>query len=828
MKQTIFAYLFLIVFLILFPTQTKAAWQTVGNAATHTKIANGIVLNTTSGAKVEITFFTPEVVRVRLAAKGILERSSSYAIDTSVDRHTPIANVKETRSTIEISNPIGTKVVIKKLNCLISVYDANGNLVVEDDAARPLSFNKENGAAETSKKRTNIELYYGFGEKALPISRHEQNMVMWNTDTFAYPPGLDPIYQSIPFFIALNQGKAYGIFLNNTHRTYFDMGKRDPASYTFGAPGGELDYFVFTGGKERTPSKVLFDYTELTGRTQLPPIWALGNQQSRWSYSPESKVREVANKFKENKIPLDVIYLDIDYMDGYRVFTWDKERFPDPKKLIADLREQGIRTVLIIDPGIKVDEKYHAYRDGVEKGMFVKTADGKELHANVWPGVCAFPDFTSKKVREWFGSFYQQHLDEGVSGFWNDMNEPGVFIPDALNEPKHYHHPLKTFPLDAKHEGDGVNGTHSRYHNVYGMQMARSTFEGVKKLRPEQRPFVLTRAGFAGIQRFSAVWTGDNQATWDHLAMTIPMLTNLSVSGVTFVGADVGGFTGNPSKELYARWLQAAALTPFLRSHSEVASNPQEPYSFGDDYTKINRSTIELRYRFLPYLYTLFYAQERDGKPVMRPLWFEYPNDIKTYLIDDQYLVGRDLLVAPVLKEGRTKRDVYFPAGDDWVDWHTGTRYKGGTTAPIQAPIDRLPLFVRVGAVIPTQPAIKNTDAMKDADITLVVAAGIEPSKTIESRLFQDAGDGYDYKLARNWRTVRIEHKQGSIKINRVGYAGNFQPIKYIEAIGFSGKVKEVLIDGKPSTKFDVDESDKKLKITLPNDEVKEVIVVRQ
>lgn len=827
MRKSLVLFFVFTVF-VLIPSQTNAAWQNVGRVTGYTKQTNGIVLSTTSGAKVSVIFFQPEVVRVRLASKGFFERDFSYAIDYSLDRHTALSNVHERRDIIELSNPLGTKIIIHRQNCLINIYDKDGKAVVLDDSAYPMSFNKESGAAEVSKKRTDVELYYGFGEKAMPMSRHNQSMVMWNTDTFAYPPGLDPIYQSIPFFIALKEGKAYGIFLNNTHRTYFDMGKQDPMRYTFGVPDGELDYFVFTGSKERSPSNVLKDYSDLTGRTPLPPIWALGNQQSRWSYTPESKVREIASKFRENKIPLDVIYLDIDYMDGFRVFTWNKERFPDPKKMISDLRSQGIRTVLIIDPGIKVDEKYNVYRDGVEKGVFVKTADGKELHANVWPGVCAFPDFTDKKAREWFGSFYQQHLVEGISGFWNDMNEPGVFIPSDVNEPNTYHHPRKTFALDSKHNGDGFPGTHSRYHNIYGMQMARSTFEALRKLNTQLRPFVLTRAGFSGVQRFSAVWTGDNQATWDHLALTIPMLTNLSVSGVPFVGADVGGFTGNPSGELYARWLQAASLTPFLRSHSELASNAQEPYAFGDEFTKINRTTIEQRYKLLPYLYTLFYQHERDGKPVMRPIWFEYPQDIKTYLIEDEFLVGKDLLVAPVVKEGRTKRSVYFPTGDDWLDWHTGTRYKSGTYAVVDAPIDRLLFFIRVGSVIPTQSVIQNTDEMKNAPITLIVAAGIEADKTEESKLFQDAGDGYDYKLAKNWREVRIEHKRGIIKINRFGYAGNFQPIKYIEVIGFSGQLKEIRIDGKPSTDFVIDEAAMKLKIILPHDNVKEVIVVRQ
>jgi alpha-glucosidase len=616
---------------------------------------------------------------------------------------------------------------------------------------------------------------------------------MWNTDTYGYPRGLDPIYQSIGFYIALRQensaqgtqptggtqgaqasaatqptrprrGVAYGLFFDNTSRAYFDMGKTDTARVTFGAPGGELNYYVFTGGKERTPKNVLHDYTELTGRAPLPPVWALGNQQSRWSYYPEARVREVARGFRESRIPADVIYLDIDYMDGFRVFTWNRERFPDPAKMISDLREQGFRVVVIIDPGIKVDPNYFAYKDGQSGGHFVKNADGSELHATVWPGVCAFPDFTDPRAREWFGSLYKKNLDEGIAGFWNDMNEPGVFLSEETPKPDIYHHPSKTFPLDARHAGDGEPGAHARYHNVYGMQMARSTFEGLKKLRPDARPFVLTRAGYAGVQRYSAVWTGDNVASWDHLRLSLTMLLNLGVSGVPLIGSDVGGFSGNPTPELYARWLQAAALSPFLRSHSEAGSNPHEPYSFGEEFTRINRASVELRYRLLPYLYTLFREHTQTGAPVMRPLWFEYPDDARTYLIEDQYLVGRDLLVAPVVRESVTKRGVYFPAGDDWVDWWTGKTYRGGTDAEVEAPLDRLPLFARAGAVIPTQPVVQHTGEMRGLELLLVVVRGGEGV----SSFYEDAGEGYDYARGGS-RTTTATLRGDTLHLARAG-----------------------------------------------------------
>jgi alpha-glucosidase len=816
------------------PQGARAAWRALGDVRAVARQADGVVLTLTSGARVSVTFRDIETVRVRLAPTGVFERDFSYAVE-SKDRKTVAAKVTETRDEIRISSLNGTTVVVRRRPFLVTVLDPEGRTVVEDDPARPHSFDPDTGAVECSKRRVEWETYYGLGEKAgVTLSRDTQQFVMWNTDTYGYPRGLDPIYQSIGFYTALRyepprpgampgpaptraRGLAYGLFLDNTSRTYFDMGKTDPSRVTFGAASGELNYYVFTGGRERTPKAVLGDYTGLTGRTPLPPLWALGNQQSRWSYYPEARVREVARGFRESKIPADVIYLDIDYMDGFRVFTWNRERFPDPRKLISDLRAQGFRVVVIIDPGIKLDPEYHAYKSGQAGGHFVKNADGSELHASVWPGVCAFPDFTDARAREWFGSLYRGHLDEGIAGFWNDMNEPGVFLSDQTPKPDTYHHPMKTFPFGARHAGDGAAGTHARYHNVYGMQMARSTFEGLKRLRPDARPFVLTRAGYAGVQRYSAVWTGDNVASWDHLRLSIPMLVNLGVSGVPFVGSDVGGFSGNPSPELYARWLQAAALTPFLRSHSEAGSNPHEPYSYGDDFTRINRASVELRYRLLPYLYTLFREHTETGAPVMRPLWFEYPDDQRTYTIDDEYLVGRDLLVAPVVRESARKRGVYFPAGDDWVDWWTGKRYEGGKDAEVEAPLNRLPLFARVGAAVPTIPVVQHTAERFTVGLTVVVV----PGKDGETQIFQDSGDGYVYG---DNRPVQVKQQAGEIRVGQTPTAGlklfveEWAKVKAVELLGLTERPKGVLLNGRPPAQSDYDRATGRLLIPVPSE----------
>jgi alpha-glucosidase len=808
-----------LVLLVCFASTAQAAWQTIGNITRIVESkSNGAFLQTSSGARVLIEFFDFNVVRVRCAPTGTFERNISYAIQ-SLDRKTPTVKITQNANEIVLTNSFGVKIVVRKSPFFMTIFDETGEKVLEDSAAM---IDKETGEVLAIKKRAALnETYYGFGEKALPFSRDGQTIVNWNTDTYRYALGTDPLYQSIPFFIALNEGKAYGLFFHNTFRTTFDMGKKAPEKYSFAAAGGELDYFIFTGGRERTPAKILEDYTDLTGRMPLPPVWALGYQQSRFSYFPESRVREIAAEFRKRKIPADAIYIDIDFMDGFRIFTWDKEKFPNPQKMISDLQRDGFHSIVIVNPAVKVDENYSVYREGKSKNFFVKKADGSEFNGSVWAGNSAFIDFTDPQARAWYGAKYRTFLEQGVAGFWNDMNEPSVFPNGEENPIPLMNSPLKTIPADAKHFGDGVVGNHARFHNVYGMQMARATFENLKKLAPEKRPFVLSRAGFSGVQRYAAVWTGDNTASWEHLRLSLPMLLNMSVSGIPFVGSDVGGYSDNPSGELFARWLQAAALTPLLRPHAEKGTTDKEPWQFGEDLERINRASIELRYQFLPYIYTLFREQEKTGAPVLRPLWFEYPADAKTYLIDDQYLVGRDLLVAPVLKEGERKRAVYFPVGDDWRDWFTGEIYEGGSYAEISAPLEKLPVFARVGAVVPTQPIVQHTGEMPEKPITLNVITGIAAEKTETARIFQDAGDGYGY-LKNDWRTVSIEHQKGLLRLSIAGNPGSGQRIGFIEALGIEKMPGEMRIDGKIVKDIRLDRDKRRLRIELENENAKE------
>ncbi len=818
--------IFLVLVTMFAGGNAPAQLKPIGDVATLVqKGAGHVAFTTTGGPLASVSFTSADVVRVRIAPSGEFEPDKSYAFDPQFKPSAVNARINERSDEIELVSPDGIRVVIKRRPFQIEIYDADNRAVLKDDPRRPVLFDPDSGEIQATKLRpSELETYYGFGEKAfIEMSRNGKHIVNWNTDTFSYPVGTDPIYQSIPFFYALYDGRTYGLFLNNTYRTFFDMGKTSPNRYTFGADGGELDYFVFVGGRNRSPQKVLEGYSNLTGRTPLPPIWALGNQQSRWSYFPEKRVKEIASGYRKHRIPADVIYLDIDYMDEYRVFTWDKERFPDPKRMISELREDGFRTVLIIDPGIKVDPNYSTYAEGRKLGMFVKDPDGSELQRDVWPKASAFPDFTDPKAREWFGRQYKAHIDEGVAGFWNDMNEPGVFMTDQTEKPEIFHHPAKTFPYDTPHVGDGVSGDHRRYHNVYGMLMTRSTFEGLKTLVPERRPFVLTRAGFAGVQRYSAVWTGDNLASWDHLAMTIPMLANMSVSGVPFVGADVGGFNDMPSGELYARWLQAAVLTPFLRSHSVGWVGNKEPWEYGEEFTEINRRTAELRYQILPYLYTLFKKHEDDGSPIMRPLWYEFPNEKALYLNNDQFMVGSDIMAAPVVKEGMRTRGIYLPAGAEWIDWWTGEKYESGKIHYLQTPLDMLPLFIRVGAVVPTQDVVQHTGEMPSAKITLNIAAGIRPGRAEIAKLYQDAGEGYGYRSG-EWSEIAVTHTAGKLLIERKGkYTG--QSIGAIVVHGVAARPKSIMVDGK-TAEFNYDADRKRLEFAVSPD-VREVALVR-
>jgi alpha-glucosidase len=578
------------------------------------------------------------------------------------------------------------------------------------------------------------EHFFGTGERTGQLDKRGWQMHNWTNDPIpGHGPATDPLYIAIPIMQVARPGLAYGVFFNNTWRSYFDAGYQRADVWSMGAEGGELDYYVIYGP---TPAEVSAGIAALLGTMPLPPQWALGYHQSRWGYYDETVVRALAAEFRSRDIPCDVIHFDIDYMDNYRVFTWNSERFPDPARLLADLRREGFRVVTIIDPGVKSDPNYGIYQQGLEHDMFIRRADGEVFRGYVWPDESVFADYTRPEVRAWWGNLHQPLVEAGVSGIWNDMNEPTVFkqpFSEGVSE-------WDTIALDAVQGSEGEQTTHAAVHNLYGHGMAQACYEGLRRLMGDERPFVLSRSGFAGSQRWCAFWMGDNHSWWEHLEMALPQMMNMGLSGVPFVGTDIGGFFGNTSGELLARWMQVGMLSPLCRNHAAVFTRQQEPWVFGSDIEAICREYIQLRYRLLPYLYTLFWEAAQQGTPVLRPLFYHFPDDAHTYRIHDQALLGAALLAAPIYQPGRDYRSVYLPAGT-WYDWWNDRQVHGPAHLLAYAPLERLPLYVRAGAIIPSGSNLRYSDEHPLNPLMLDIYPG-----TGEFTLYEDDGHTCAYE----------------------------------------------------------------------------------
>jgi alpha-glucosidase len=550
---------------------------------------------------------------------------------------------------------------------------------------------------------------YGLGEKTGYLNRRGRTYQMWNSDDPTHLPSRDPLYQSIPFFfLPVGDGWA-GVFVDAPGRSWFDCGERREEVLTAAVEDAPLDAYVFIGD---SPAEVVQRYVGLTGRPPMPPLWSLGYHQSRHTYTPAERVEEIAQELRRRELPADVIHIDIKYMDGYRIFTWDPATFRNPRALMDRLAELDFHAVTIVDPGVKVDPDYEVYTSGLALNAFCRTETGEVYAGRVWPGTAVFPDFSKPEVQEWWGAHHQELFGVGVAGIWNDMNEPADFTGDFYNRTAF------TPPSTVTMDGDGRPRSKDAYHNVYGMLMCRATRRGAELARPGRRPFVLTRAGYAGIQRYAAVWTGDNHSWWEHLAASIPMLLGLGLSGVGFAGADVGGFQENPTPELFARWLQCAAFTPFFRNHANSVTKDQEPWSYGAEVEAISRKYLQLRYRLLPYIYQLFREHSTNGTPVMRPLLWHYPEDERVRNLNSEFLLGESLLIAPITEPGVSARAVYLPAGR-WQDFWTGEVRNGPGNVLVDAPLDRIPLFVKLPAILPMIPAVQSTRAFHEVSLEL-------------------------------------------------------------------------------------------------------------
>ena len=743
---------------------------------------------------IRITALRSDIVRVRVSSNRALPEDASWAVLPDARSKTIDVQPLPDGASVGFRTAV-LDVRAEKDPLRIVIRDLEGNVISADAAGRPTKF--QAGGFSIYKQMPSPEHYFGLGDKTGTFDRREQTYTLWNTDV-GPQESVDPLYKSIPFLLAINGTRSYGIFLDNTWRTWFDFGKQARDTYAFGAEGGPLDYYFIYGP---TPKQVVEGYAYLTGKPPLPPLWALGFQQSRYSYTPESKLREIATRLRNDRIPSDVVYLDIDYQDRNRPFTVDSKTFPNFPGLVSDLRKQHFHLVNITDLHIAhaANQGYAPYDTGHAGDHFVKNPDGSEFVGIVWPGPAVFPDFTRAQTREWWGGLYQQFVKDGVAGFWNDMNEPSVF--DG---------PGKTMPLDTVHRIEELgfttrSATHSEIHNIVGLENARGTYEGLLKLRPDERPFVLTRATYAGGQRYGFTWTGDNSATWNHLRLATQMVLNLGMSGISFVGADVGGFNGSPSSDLLTRWVELAAFSPFFRDHSEKGSQPHEVWVNGPEQETIRRRYVETRYHLMPYIYSLAEESSRTGVPMMRPVFLEFPEIFAPSAPgfenwDTAFLLGPSLLVAP--QPFGEKMDDYvvsFPKGA-WFDFWTGQKMPASGAAPpiadvvtakpgtkfpalftVHPKLDTMPVYVRGGSVLPMQPLIQNTDETPVGPLELRVY----PGSDCKGAIYLDDGHSFAYQHGQFLRQdFTCDADAKSVRLHFHARQGSFAPWwKFVEVV---------------------------------------------
>lgn len=731
-------------------------FESSGNVQSITREANGLSVKL-ANAQVRMWVYNPSIVRVHFSKTGQFD-DLSYAVVAQPGS----AKFEFADGSPAILKTDSLKIEIMKNPFRIRMTDAKGRLLNEDEPAFGTGWIGEQWT--THKKMQPSERFIGFGEKTGPLNRRGEGYTNWNTDYFGYPAGADPIYQSLPFYIGQHGEVVYGLFMDNSYRSEFNFGASNDRFSSFKIDGGEMNYYLIANS---TVAKILESYTWLTGRMPMPPIWGLGLQQCRYSYYPDKEVLTVAKTFRDKGIPADAMVLDIHYMDKYKLFTWDKERFSNPKGMNDQLKNMGFHTVTIIDPGVKVEKGYPAYEDGVKENIFLRYPDGTNYTGQVWPGWCHFPDFTMPKAREWWGGKFKDLVNSGVEGFWNDMNEPATWG--------------QRFPDLVEFHFEGQKGTHRRGHNLYGLEMARSTYEGTRKLLGNKRPFVLTRAGYCGIQRYSAVWTGDNVSSDEHMLSGVRLLNSMGLTGVSYTGMDVGGFTGGTSKELFGRWVSIGAFSPFFRIHSAIDTKESDPWSYGEKIESINKSYISLRYRLLPYLYSAFAESNQTGMPVNRSLAIQHTTNSMVYdgRFQNQFYFGPSIMVCPV-ESSKEMTKILLPDANGWYSLYNDQYYAGGKEEMVECPIEKLPVFVKGGSIITMQSLVSSTMQKPTDTLQVHVYNG---KKGMTYSYYEDDGESYQYESGAFYkRTISLDLVKKAVAFGKVegSFSSRFKKVKVI------------------------------------------------
>lgn len=751
--------------------------QTLG-ALQHFQPINGGLLIQAQNGSLSLMFLAPNLLQVRVRPDRQFPEAFSYAIDPNFRPTLAQPTIREDADNVLVG--------VGAMACLISRKQCHLRIVLP--SGQEVTLDVGNGLAwkgdqvSWTRHLRPDERCHGLGQRAARLNLRGKKLALWNFDTLNYQRDSDPVYYSIPFYLGVHENYALGVLWDNPARGMVDLGATVANQMQISSESGELRFYLIA---DQTADKVLKRYFELTGPPMMPPLWAFGYHQSRWSYTPSAKFRQLAAEFRKRQIPCDSLHFDIDYMDGYRVFTWDKTAFGDLSFLLKELKTQGFKSVAIVDPAIKADPNYEAFRSGQQAGVFHTYPDGSLFLGPVWAGESAFPDFTNPVARNWWADRIAGLINAGFDGLWNDMNEPVVFTPKGPG----------TIPDFIPASWDGRSSTHlDGAHNVYGMQMARATSAGMLKARPGERLFTLTRAAYAGSQRYGGSWTGDNSATWDHLRLSISMVMNLGLSGILFTGPDIGGFQEVPTPELYARWIQAASLFPFCRTHTMKNTPDQEPWSFGKEVENIARKYLTLRYQLMPYLYSSFAQSASLGKPLIYPTFMYDPTDSQLFQQDDVFMVGEALLVAPVLEKNARSRELYLPQGV-WYDFWTGKLIDGARTVTVDAPLDTMPIFAKSGKVVPMWEPMQYVGEKRVEELKLHVYAGIG-----ETTFYEDSGQRLDYLNGEyRWSYFSCKYLPSGQFAVDWRTAGNYTPSyerTRLEVMGVPGEPERVLVDG--------------------------------
>ena len=587
------------------------------------------------------------------------------------------------------------------------------------------------------------DMVFGLGESIRGINKRGWIYVSNNADDPAHDENKTSLYASQNFLIVDDGSDCFGIFIDNPGSVTFDIGYTDMNVMSIHPEYNDTSFYVIEG---KTPVEIVCAFRELIGKSYIPPMWAFGYGQSRWGYKTADDIREVAARYKELGIPLDMIYMDIDYMQDFKVFTINPERFPDFPEFVKEMKAEGIRLVPNVDPGVKIEEGYDIYEEGKEKGYYCKKEDGKDLVAAVWPGKVHFPDFLNSDVRKWFGDNYRVFLDAGLEGFWNDMNEPAIFYSeDHLAKVFEHVKELEKKELDIwgffefkdvlgsidnnpedyrsfYHNLDGRKVRHDKVHNLYSVNMTRSASEAFKRLAPDKKILLFSRASYTGMHRYGGIWTGDNMARWSHLLLNIQMMPALSMNGFLFAGADVGGFGGNTTEDLMMRWVEFGIFTPLFRNHSAIGTRDQELYRFNrkSDF----KNLVELRYALIPYISNAFMNAAENNDMYMKPLWFDYRGDDRCREVEDQLLVGESIMIAPVHEQNATGRYVYLPENmrlvrfRNYSDYDTEVLESGDHY--INADLNEVLVFIRPGKELPLAKPARHVEDLDMNDLTVI------------------------------------------------------------------------------------------------------------